>query len=107
VFYGYKVGAALGNPAAVPPLKGYILLVAMNQYFALLLLAMSSTLVACHDTPSENDQPITGDHPAPVDTAVARDTTAMGTGAVPFVNPTKVGRVLGSQSPSPPASRTR
>jgi hypothetical protein len=80
----------------------------MNQYFAGLLLAVSSTLVACQDTPSVNHQPITGDHPAPVDTVAGLDTAAIKPGTpVPFVPPTKAERVLGPQSPSPPASRTQ
>jgi hypothetical protein len=78
----------------------------MNHYFAGLLLAVSSTLAACHDTPSVNNQPITGNHSTPADTTAAIDTTATGRGPVPFVPSTKVGRILGTQSPSPSASRT-
>ena len=77
----------------------------MNKLIPALLIATASALLgACNNTPA------TSDHPAPPAPAVATDTTASAPsagGAVPFVNPTKVGRVLGSQSPSPPASRTR
>lgn len=80
----------------------------MNQCLAALLLAVVGVLAACHDSPSVHDQPITGNHPAPVAAGATRDTVATKPGGpVPFVNPTKVGRVLGSQSPSPPASRTQ
>lgn len=89
------------------PLKERLILSVMTHYFAGLLLVVSSALVACNGTPSVNHQPVTGDHPAPADTTAGLDTTATGTGAVPFVPPTKAARVLGSQSPSPPASRTR
>lgn len=82
----------------------------MNHLFSTLLIATASLLLGgCNDAPSTR-VPVTGDRPAAPTPAVAADTTAptpSASGAVPFVNPTKVGRVLGSQSPSPPASRTR
>ncbi|WP_210518844.1 hypothetical protein [Hymenobacter terricola] len=64
-------------------------------------------LGACNGPSSH--QPITGNHPAPpvADSLTASDTSAFTPGhAVPFVSPIKAGRVLGEQSPSPPASRT-
>ncbi|GAA4035070.1 hypothetical protein GCM10022409_19570 [Hymenobacter glaciei] len=79
------------------------------KYFPFaLLFAVGGALGACNSSPAVNDQPISGDHPAPAETVVTVDTTAARThGSVPFVNPTKIGRILGSKSPSPPASRTR
>lgn len=45
---------------------------------------------------------------AGVDTpATAAPKVRAGAPAVPFVTPTKIGRLLGDKSPSPPASRTR
>ncbi len=82
----------------------------MNKLFPALLIASASTLLGACDNAPATSVPTTGDHPAAVTSAVTADTTAPTPptgGAVPFVNPTKVGRVLGSQSPSPPASRTR
>ena len=68
-------------------------------------------LAACNGSPS---QPPVGNATAQAP-AVAPDSLGADTlrtrptprPAVPFVNPTKAGRVLGDQSPSPPASRTR
>ncbi|MBF9223024.1 hypothetical protein [Hymenobacter ruricola] len=79
----------------------------MNPFLAALLLAAAGTLGACNDSPVAHDAPATT--PPPVPAAPAPDTTSPGRAgrAVPFVNPTKVGRVLGNRTPSPPASRTR
>jgi hypothetical protein len=74
-------------------------------------MAACVLLGACNSSPSQ--APAAGaTAQAPV---AAADTLAADTlpsrpaprATVPFVNPTKVGRVLGSQTPSPPASRTR
>jgi len=80
----------------------------MKKNRAAVLLALAATLLAACNG-SAPDQPITGNHPAPpaTDSIAPPDTTAPAAGSpVPFVNPTKVGRALGEQSPSPPASRT-
>lgn len=72
------------------------------------LLPLLLLLGACNSPVA--DQPITGDQPAPpADSIAPPDTVATRPvrSAVPFVSPTKVGRVLGEQSPSPAASRTR
>lgn len=77
----------------------------MKHVLTVLLLA-AGTLAACHDSPAVNGELVTGDHPAPVDTTTVPDTlVAPAKGAVPFVNPTQVGRALGPQSPSPVGSR--
>ncbi|MBO2008831.1 hypothetical protein [Hymenobacter negativus] len=71
------------------------------------LLPLLLLLGAC--TSPATDQPITGNQPAalPADSIAPPDTAAARpSGSVPFVNPTKVGRALGEQTPSPPASRT-
>jgi hypothetical protein len=76
-----------------------------NRAFGLLALAVA-LLGGCQG--SAADQPITGNHPAPPTTNAAAppDTTAPASSKqVPFVNPTKAGRALGEQTPSPPASR--
>ncbi|WP_046242741.1 hypothetical protein [Hymenobacter terrenus] len=79
----------------------------MTYFHTILLLAVGGALEACNDVPATNHQPITGDHPVSIDTAAVSDTTALApTSSAPFVNPTKIGRALGEQSPSPPASRT-
>ena len=79
----------------------------MPHYFTGLLLAVSGTLGACNTTPSVDHQPVTGDQTAPVDTTATLDTLATSSsGAAPFVVPTRVGRALGPQSPSPVGSRT-
>ena len=81
----------------------------MTSFRIALLFAVSGALGACNHSPAAHNEPITGNHPAPVDTttAVPVDTAAPAVhGPVPFVNPTKIGRTLGPRSPSPPASRT-
>ena len=78
----------------------------MNNPFAALLLTGLGMLGACNSSPASH-QPITGNHPAPPVPVAAADTNRrVSGGAVPFVSPTKAGRVLGSSSPSPPESRT-
>ncbi len=83
----------------------------MKYFPAALCFAVGGALGACNSSPAVNDQPVAATSPAPADSVVVVDTLAAsghGTrGAVPFVAPTKLGRILGSQSPSPPASRTR
>jgi hypothetical protein len=79
-----------------------------NAPLAVRLLPLLLLLGAC--TSPASDQPITGNQPAAplADSLVVPDTAASRPAQpVPFVNPTKVGRALGEQSPSPPASRTR
>lgn len=77
----------------------------MNTFTTALLLA-AGTLGACNSSPVSHDSPETNTPPPPDTTAVV-DTTRRTGGAVPFVAPTKARRVLGPQTPSPPASRTR
>ena len=81
----------------------------MKKNRAIGLLALAAALLGgCNG--SAADQPITGNHPAPpaANAVAAPDTTAPASGEpVPFVNPTKAGRALGEQTPSPPASRIR
>ncbi|GAB3572263.1 hypothetical protein [Hymenobacter daeguensis] len=79
----------------------------MKHPFATLLLA--GILSACGDSISTNDQPVTGDHPAPAaDTTAGLDTLAAPTGgAAPFVNPARAQRGRGIRHPSPPATRVR
>jgi hypothetical protein len=72
------------------------------------LLPVLFLLGACNSPIA--DQPITGNQsaPPPVDSIAPPDTVAARpVQVVPFVSPTKVGRALGEQTPSPPASRTR
>ena len=81
----------------------------MKRFLAALLFAGAGTLGAC-DTPiSTNNQPVTGDHPAPAaDTTAALDTLgAPATGAAPFVNEALSERGRSIRHPSPPASRSR
>lgn len=77
-----------------------------NLTVAALLTVAGATLGACDGSPSQ--QP-TAASSAPVHEVVADSTTvkALPPEPVPFVNGTKVGRVLGGNEPSPPASRTR
>lgn len=80
----------------------------MKSCLAALSFVAACTLGACDNSISTNNQPITGDHPAPAtDTTTAVDTVSAVGGAVPFVNPDRAlhGRVI--KHPSPPASRTR
>ena len=80
----------------------------MKLCLATLLLAVGCSLSACDQPISTNNQPITGDHPAPVvDSAAALDTAAPVSGSVPFVNPGRAASGRGIKHPSPPASRTR
>jgi hypothetical protein len=82
----------------------------MNKLFPALLITIASTLLGACDNAPSTSVPITGNHPTAPKPVVAADTTVStppAGGAAPFVNPTKAGRVLGSQSPSPPESRTR
>ena len=77
---------------------------------AVLLLLAGTGLVACNGPAAQ--QPPTAAAPPPTVSAAAPDTAAPRraqppAGPVPFVNGTKVGRLLGPQSPSPAASRTR
>ena len=53
--------------------------------------------------PTKNTAPVVASPPPPDTTRPAK---AAGR-PVPFVSPTKVGRLLGPQTPSPPGSRTR
>ena len=80
----------------------------MKPCLAALLLATACTLGACGNSISTNDQPITGDHPAPAppDTVTALDTAPPVGGPVPFVNPDRARRGRVIRHPSPPASRT-
>ena len=76
---------------------------------AVLLLLAGAGLAACN---GPADQPSAAAAPPPVAPPVAPDTAAHRSARpaakpVPFVNGTKVGRLLGPQSPSPAASRTR
>ncbi|MBJ6110900.1 hypothetical protein JAO73_17895 [Hymenobacter sp. BT523] len=71
-----------------------------------LLLAAAGALVACNGSPV-NNQPATGALPAPAPATPDTTRPARAGRAVPFVPPTKVGRVLGNGTPSPPNSRTR
>ena len=80
----------------------------MNHPFAraVRLLLAGTGLAACNGPAAQSP---TAAAPAP---AAAPDTAALrpsrpATGPVPFVNGTKVGRLLGPQTPSPAASRTR
>jgi uncharacterized lipoprotein YbaY len=82
----------------------------MNTFVGALL--GSALLGACQDKPSQPTAPAAV---APAAVAPASADTATDTlnrvraprQPVPFVAPTKIGRILGDQSPSPPASRTR
>lgn len=67
-------------------------------------------LSACNGSPSQStaegtasQASVAGTDSLGADTVKKRPTPRP---AVPFVNPTKIGRVLGDKSPSPPASRT-
>lgn len=81
----------------------------MKLPLPLVLLAGLGTLAACDSAPSTSaTQPDSRATPPPP--ALLPDTTrpaSQANGKVPFVPSTKIGRILGSQSPSPPASRTR
>lgn len=71
--------------------------------FAGVLGVAGALLGACQDRPS---QPAAAAAPVADTTA---DTLKQGrtpSQPVPFVAPTKIGRVLGDRSPSPPASRS-
>ena len=74
-----------------------------------LLLLAGIALAACNG-PAAQSPTATG--PAPASSATGPDTAARRpsrptTDPVPFVNGTKVGRLLGPQTPSPAASRAR
>jgi hypothetical protein len=79
----------------------------MKHPVAILLLA--GALSACDKPISTNNQPVTGDHPAPAtDTAAGLDTLAAPAGsAAPFVNPVRAQHGRGIRHPSPAATRTR
>ncbi|WP_426058197.1 hypothetical protein [Hymenobacter sp. B1770] len=74
-----------------------------------LLIAGGAWLAACNGPAAQS--PVEGDAPASAATpTVMPDSTRKGqssSGPVPFVNPTKAGRLFGPQTPSPPASRNR
>lgn len=72
--------------------------------FAGAFLVAGALLGACQDKPS---QPTNTEAAAPVADSTADTLKRVRTpgGNVPFVAPTKIGRVLGPTSPSPPASR--
>lgn len=76
---------------------------------AVLLLLAGPGLAACNG-PAGQAPPATATAPGPQapapDSAAAR-LARPAPGPVPFVNGTKVGRLLGPQTPSPPATRTR
>ncbi|SFQ25415.1 hypothetical protein [Hymenobacter arizonensis] len=80
-----------------------------------LLVAAGAWLAACNgpaaESPVAQDAPATASAPTPAPaTATEADTVQMSRPAsnpVPFVTPSKAGRLLGPQTPSPPASRTR
>ncbi|MBF9141035.1 hypothetical protein [Hymenobacter properus] len=73
--------------------------------FAGALLVADLLLAACQDKPSQPTA--TSEAPVPVADSSADTLKRVRTpgSKVPFVAPTKIGRVLGEKSPSPPASR--
>ena len=75
---------------------------------AVLLAGASGLLIACNDP--ESRQPVTADAPIPAAVALPDSTSSAPTsapsGSVPFVSPSKAGRLLGSHEPSPADSRT-
>jgi hypothetical protein len=75
------------------------------------MMALAGAVVAgtllgsCQDKPSQPTAADTAAAPAADTTADTLKQTRGPKEKVPFVAPTKIGRILGDQSPSPPASR--
>ncbi|UOQ96453.1 hypothetical protein MUN81_14515 [Hymenobacter sp. 5317J-9] len=78
----------------------------MKVAIAALLLSAAGALAACNGSPV-NDQPAASLAPLPAATPPDTTRAARTRRTVPFVPQTKLGRVLGNTTPSPPASRSR
>ena len=73
--------------------------------FAGALVVADLLLAACQDKPSQPAATTEVSAPVADSTADTLRRVRTPSSKVPFVAPTKIGRVLGPKSPSPPASR--
>lgn len=78
-----------------------------SMAFAGIFGVACALLGACQDKPSQPAGTTEATAPVADSTADSLKRVQVPSGNVPFVSPTKIGRVLGEKSPSPPASRTR